>query len=91
MNERYKLTANLKGMMFNEFIICYYENSDKLEIVKTNRNNNNKIVNEKECKYGVTLLSDILDNPRVISIPEASGLLGIEPYVLMKFSAIFGS
>ena len=73
--------------MFNEFVVAYYENTDKLEIIKTN---GNKIVNEKECKYGVTLLTDILDNPRVISIPEASVLLGIEPHVLMKFSTIFG-
>ena len=73
--------------MFNEFVVAYYENTDKLEIIKTN---GNKIVKEKEGKYGVTLLTDIFDNPRVISIPEASLLLGIKPQNLMKFSTIFG-
>ena len=74
--------------MFNRHEILYNEKTDTLEILKIVKNGGNLVCTE-QGKYGITVKKDITDNPRVITIPEASVLLGVNPIDLLKFASTF--
>ena len=66
----------------------YNEKTDTLEIMKIKRNGRG-IACTTDAKYGITIKMDIEENPRVIVIPEASVLFGVEPLCLSKFASDF--
>ena len=70
--------------MFNRFEINYNTKTDTLEILNIKQNGKN-VVSTEEAKYGITIMKDIEDVPRLITIPEVSVLFGIDPIDLQRF------
>ena len=67
--------------MFNNFDICYNEQTNVLTIVKNNQRN---AIHKIEGKYGIEIWCDINETPISIIIPDPDVLFGINQKYFFK-------